>query len=104
MLEDAARWFHAPFCVIIHPSNYATYSDEQGRAFLRHARQMGLPIWPLGRWHDFWRARDSWRMSSHNWNGAQLSFTLTGPPCEGLCVTLPLTAQKRTLSTLKFNG
>jgi len=104
MLEDAARWFYTPFCVIIHPSNYATFSEAQGKAFLHHARQMKLPIWPLGRWHSFWRARASWRMASHDWDGTHLSFTLTGTPCEQLCITLPHTFENMALSALSFNG
>jgi hypothetical protein len=104
MLEDAARWYHSPFCVIIHPSNYAVFSEEQGQAFLRHARRLGLPIWPLGRWHDFWRARASWRMTNHSWDGRALTFTLTGLPCEQLCISLPVVAGDLGLAHVTRNG
>jgi len=103
MLEDAARWFYAPFCPIIHPSNYVLFSREQGKSYLRHACALDLPIWPLDRWHNFWRARASWHMSTLSWSGSRLRFSLTGSPGEQLYITLPAAYQGMALSSLSLN-
>lgn len=104
VLEDAAYHFHAPFCVIIHPSNYATFALEPGKALLRQAQRLNMPIWPLERWNVFWRARESWRMDSHSWNGSRVAFSLKGSPCEQLFVTLPATYDGCALRRLSLNG
>ncbi len=102
-LEDAALHFHVPFCVIIHPSNYVTFSGDQGKAYLRIAQKLHLPIWTLERWNNFCRARESWSMSTLAWDGAQLSFSLAGKLCEDLTLTLPATFDGRALNSLSLD-
>ena len=104
MLEDATRFFHAPICANFHPCNYARFAGQQGQALMRRAREFDMPIWSLDRWHDFWRARAAWRLSTAGWDGRRLSFNLTGPSCEQLWITLPVAANGSTLSTIYCNG
>jgi hypothetical protein len=104
MFEDATRFFYSPFCVCIHPGNYVTYSGEQGRSLMTLAREFDMPIWSLDRWHDFWRARASWRMSDFSWDGARLKFSLHGSPCESLWLTLPPTLSESILVSLTVDA
>lgn len=104
IVEDAVRFFHAPLCVNFHPWSYRRYSTRQGQTIMRLANEFGIPIWSLDRWHDFWRARATWRVQDFKWDGECLSYTLTGKPCEGLSSTLPLTFRNRHLSTLTLNS
>jgi len=103
ILDDAVRHFHAPLCANFHPCNYVSFATEHGLALMRRARERGMPIWSLDRWHDFWRARASWRMSEQSWDGNTLSYTLTGDSTEGLWITLPAAFGEKRLSTLTFN-
>jgi len=100
ILDDATRYFHAPICANFHPCNYVLFSGEHGRVLMRRARERALPIWSLDRWHNFWRARSSWRMASHAWDGSELRFSLRGEGCESLALTLPASFDGRALQRL----
>ncbi len=103
ILEDAAHYFHAPICANFHPINFVEFSGEQGRMLIRRAAQMELPIWSTEHWHNFWRARASWRMEQYSWNAPQLSFVLKGEPCSELTINLPFTFEGKPLSDLRCN-
>lgn len=100
ILEDAAERFHTPYCPIFHPWSYNNYSGEHGRTVLRHAHRLDIPVWTLSRWNRFWRAREQWRLAEYSRSGGRMTFTLSGPPCEGLFVTLPATFDGYALSSL----
>ncbi len=102
--DDAVRWFHGPVCVNVHPCNFILFSGIQSRMSMQRAHELGLWIWSIDRWHDFWRARSSWQMRGIEWNGSQLSFSMGGSACESLWLTLPVSAQGRTLKTVKLDG
>ena len=103
--DDAARWFHAPVCANIHPVNYVSYSGAQARALMSRAREFDMPIWSLDRWHDFWRARATWKMDRLAWNGSRLTFSLKGSSCEALWLVLPTAVHDGPgLRTLKLDG
>ena len=104
ILEDATKFFCAPLCANFHPWSYARYSTQQGQAVWRLANEFGIPVWSLDRWHNFWRARASWRTSNYSWQDGKLSFDFTGSPCEQLSITLPPSSNGRSLSTLSMNG
>jgi hypothetical protein len=104
MLDDAVRFYHSPICANFHPCNYVKFSGEHGRALMRRAHGLSLPIWSLDHWHDFWRARSSWRMSEHAWDETQLRFLLSGPRCDGLSVVLPLQMNGKSLRSVTANG
>jgi hypothetical protein len=103
MCEDSIRWFQTPLCVVVHPENYVTFSCSQGRAIMRIAREYDMPIWSLDRWHDFWRARASWRMSDYVWTENRMSFTLRGEICEQLWITLPASVGGAALGSVTSN-
>ncbi|MBI4028459.1 MAG: hypothetical protein HY360_25965 [Verrucomicrobia bacterium] len=104
LFDEAVRFFHAPICVNVHPCNYVSFSGPHGRALMSRAKEFGLPIWSLDRWHDFWRARASWRMDGLAWDGSRLTFTLKGAACESLWLALPMAANERALRSLKLGG
>ncbi|MBI4028230.1 MAG: hypothetical protein HY360_24810 [Verrucomicrobia bacterium] len=104
IFDDAVRFFHAPICVVVHPCNYVSFSGGQGRALMARARELDMPIWSVDRWHDFWRARASWRMSGYTSDGTRLRFVLKGSPCESLSLTLPPTADGHALRSVTING
>jgi len=104
ILEDAANRFHVPYCPVIHPWSYKNYSGEHGRAFMRHAQRLNLPIIPLDRWQNFWRAREQWRMKQYSRRDNGINFVLFGPACEGLFLTLPANFERDELKTLSCNG
>jgi len=89
ILDDAVRFFHSPICANFHPCNYVDFSGEHGRALMRRARELGVPMWSLDRWHDFWRARATWRLTHQEWDGSHLRFTLKGQACESLALSVP---------------
>ncbi|MDY7010358.1 MAG: hypothetical protein SVV80_06335 [Planctomycetota bacterium] len=90
VFEDLTRHFHVPFCVVIHPCNYAEFSGPQGRTLMKAARRHNMPIWSIDRWCDFWEARDTYRLENVKWDGSVLTFTVAGEiPCAGLSVVLP---------------
>lgn len=98
--DDSVRYFHTPICANFHPCNYVKYSGEYGRIMMTRAHELGLPIWSLDRWHNFWRARSTWRMTQHEWDGEQLRLRLAGQPCEGLTLTLPSNVEARPFRSL----
>ncbi|MBI4024267.1 MAG: hypothetical protein HY360_04750 [Verrucomicrobia bacterium] len=104
IFDDAARFFHAPICANVHPCNYVSFSGPHGRILMSRARALGLPIWSLDRWHDFWRARASWKMSGYTWDGTRLRFALKGSPCESLWLTLPPISNGRALQAVSLDG
>jgi hypothetical protein len=103
LLDDAVRFTHAPVCANFHPGNYVRFSQAPARALLKRANAMQLPIWSIERWHDFWRARDSWHMVESQWNGHALTISLQGTPCEGLTLMLPCEANEQVLTAVTFD-
>lgn len=104
ILDDAVRYFHGPICANFHPCNYVDFSGEQGRMLMRRARERDLSIWSLDRWHDWWRARASWRMTRHEWDGTRLRLLLMGKACESLYITLPAVFAGRAIQKLSLAG
>ncbi len=105
IFEDSTRFFHVPFCVVIHPCNYAEFSGPHARALMKAARRHNMPIWSIDRWCDFWEARDTYRLGEAEWNGTDLTFTVTGgTPCGGLSVILPPRHEGSTLGEVVING
>jgi hypothetical protein len=104
LLGDSATFYHAPIGVNFHPSGYASFSGDGARALLKRATAMQLPIWSVDRWHNFWRARASWKMNSAQWNGSELLAQFEGTPCEGLTINLPQQFAAQTLSRVLLNG
>ena len=100
VLDDAVRFFHSPICANFHPCNYVDYSGEHGRVLMRRARELEVPIWSLDRWHDFWRARATWRLTHQEWDGRQLRFAAEGQACESLCINLPAVFGGRVIQKL----
>ncbi len=102
ILGDAIRITHSPLCVNIHPGNYPLFSGPFGREILRQAREAGLPIWSLDQWHNFWRARSSWRISRLARSESGLLLDLAGPPCPGLTLAMPQYADGRALTRIAW--
>ena len=88
--DDITNRFHTPFAVCIHPSNWAKFSSQQGRALLLRAGERGMPVWSFDQWLDFLKARDSWRFEKLEWNGHTLEILLEGESAhDGLRVLIP---------------
>jgi len=104
ILDDAVRFYHSPICANFHPCNYVDFSGEHGRMLIRRALELDVPIWSLDRWHDFWRARATWRLTHHEWDGAHLRFVLQGAACESLCLILPSVFARCTLQEITLAG
>lgn len=104
ILEDAARFYHAPFCVNFHPCNYVNFATEAAESILESAGHWGAPVWSLDQWHDFWRARSSWQCDNIQWNGNRLSFNMHGSCCNGLTLTLPAAWQGSQFERLNLDG
>lgn len=102
--DEATRFFHAPICANVHPCNYVQFSGPHARALMARAVEFNMPIWSLERWHDFWRARASWRMSDCNWDGTRLRFVVGGSSCQSLCLAIPTDFGARRLSQIAFDG
>ncbi len=103
MFEDAVRFSHSPLCVNVHPVNHASFAGGHARVLIAKAAEFGMPIWSLDRWHDFWRARSSWRMLAFLWGGEILRISLEGPPSEGLSLVLPGEFHRKKLASVLIN-
>jgi hypothetical protein len=102
ILTDIVTRFHTPYAVCIHPSNWVRFSRPQGQELLRQAAGRGLPIWSFDQWCTFWRARDTWKLSDLDWDGASLEFTLTGSVGhDDLCITLPTQYARASLGQVR---
>lgn len=102
--DEAIRWTHSPFCVVFHSGNFASFSRDACLRLLDRAQALGLPIWSLDRWHDFWRARADWTMTDLGWRDGRLGFTLAGPPCESLTFLLPATWKECRFRSVSIDG
>jgi hypothetical protein len=74
ILDDSATRFHTPYGVIIHPSNWVVFSEQQGRVLLGQAAAKDIPIWSYDQWCDFWELRDRWRLQDLSWEDGTLSY------------------------------
>lgn len=101
ILEEAARFYHAPVCANVHPVNYVKFSGPHGRVLMARARELGLPIWSLDRWHDWWRARSTWRMMSSDNREGQVRWIFKGDPCSGLAIRV---STERAITDVRVNG
>lgn len=102
---DMVTRFHTPYGVIIHPSNWARFSRQQGEALLRQAGERGIPIWSYDQWCAFWEARDTWRFSGVSWDGSELRFAAEGEtPHEGLRLMIPAHHAGALLSGVRLDG
>jgi hypothetical protein len=104
MLDDAMQFYHAPICANFHPCNYVDFSGEHGRILMRRAQERGLPIWSLDRWHNWWRARASWRMTRNSWDGSRLNMQITGQPCEGITLSVPAKFAERAVQSVQIGN
>jgi hypothetical protein len=105
MLDDATQRFHTPIGVNFHPSNFVTFSGEQGRDTLQLAARRKVPVWSFDQWCHFWLARDSWRFTSIQWNGRELTAHAEGQsPCADLRLWLPTQHGCKVLKTLRCGG
>jgi hypothetical protein len=78
ILDDSATRFHTPYGVIIHPSNWVVFSEQQGRVLLQEARTKDIPIWSYDQWCDFWELRDGWRLQDLSWKNGTLTYHASG--------------------------
>lgn len=101
LLDDATRYFHGPICANFHPCNYVDFSGEHGRLLMRRVRERGLPIWSLDRWHDWWRARSTWRTMSIENRDGQMCWMFKGDRCSGLAVRF---AAEHAITDVHVNG
>lgn len=102
---DMVTRFHTPYGVIIHPSNWAKFSRQQGETLLRQAAERAIPIWSYDQWCAFWEARDTWRFSEVAWDGSELRFGAEGEsPHEGLRLMVPAKYAGASLLEVRFNG
>ncbi len=105
IFEESGRFFHVPFCVVIHPCNYAEFSGPQARALMKAARRHNMPIRSIDRWCDFWEARDTYRLEEVQWDGQALTFTAAGEmPCAGLSIVLPSIHEGLALKKVQIDG
>jgi len=103
--EDAARYYHTPFCVCIHPVNYVRYSGEQGRLLMRVAREHGMPIWSVDQWLAFWEARETWNLSAVRHEEGRLIFQAAGQAATSrLSLALPARANGASLERVLLDG
>src|SRR5690606_6415425 len=100
IIGDAAQLYFAPICINIHPQNYVLFSDEYSDIILKIARQYHLKTWNIDRWHNFWRARDSWKSTSIQWRNQTLVLELQGEAAEGLALHIPSHFQNWQLEKL----
>jgi hypothetical protein len=105
IFDDMVRRLHTPLTACIHPSNWASFSREQGQALVRHAKERDVPIWSVTQWCNFWEARDGWSIDDLSWSDGTLSFILTGgEPHEALRVALPAEHQDLQLAEVMIGG
>lgn len=105
VLDDACTRFHTPVGVNIHPTNYATYSGDEGRAIVDLAQARGVPVWSYDQWCGFWEARDACRIEAVNWNGGVLSFEAHTPtPHADLRLLLPHMIGDKQIRSLTAGG
>jgi len=105
ILDDSATRFHTPYGVIIHPSNWVVFSEQQGRVLLRQARAKNIPIWSYDQWCDFWELRDRWRLQDLSWLDGTLAYRASGTAGDGdLRWLLPGRFAGRTLASIKVDG
>src|SRR5690606_13946443 len=76
------------------------FSDKYSDIIIKIARQYHLKTWSIDRWHNFWRARDSWKSTSIQWRDQTLALELQGEATEGLALHIPSHFQNRQLEKL----
>lgn len=104
VFEEAVRLDHSPLCVNFHPGIFRKFAEPYARAVMKRAAGLELPIWSLERWHDFWRARSAWKLTSRSWRDPILEIVLQGPPCPGLTVLVPEKTGERSLAQITCQG
>jgi hypothetical protein len=105
ILEESATRYHTPYGVVIHPSNWVVFSEQQGRLLLRLAAEKDIPIWSYDQWCDFWEQRDRWHLQDLVWDDGKLTFRATGAACNGdLRWLLPGRFAGRALASVQVNG
>lgn len=98
IFTDITERFHTPLAVCIHPANWMSFSEPQGRALLRLANEFGLPIWSFDQWLTFLEARNTWQFDDLTWDGSELSFIAKGKTeVSAISLVLPMEFQGRML-------
>ena len=104
-MEDSASRFHTPYGVIIHPSNWVVFSEQQGRVLLRQAVAKNIPIWSYDQWCDFWEIRDQWRLQDLSWKDGTLTYRASGAAGRGdLRWSVPVRFAGLTLASVRVDG
>jgi hypothetical protein len=105
ILDDSAARFHTPYGVIIHPSNWVVFSEQQGRVLLREARAKGIPIWSYDQWCDFWDLRDGWCLQDLSWANGTLTYHASGAAdSNDLRWLVPAQFAGKTLESVRVDG
>jgi hypothetical protein len=94
-----------PYGVVIHPSNWVVFSEQQGRIVLSEAAARNIPVWSYDQWCDFWEIRDQWRLQDLSWEDNTLTFRATGAASNGdLEWLLPGQFEGHTLTSVEVDG
>jgi hypothetical protein len=105
ILDDSATRFHTPYGVIIHPSNWVVFSEQQGRVLLREAAARKIPIWSYDQWCAFWQVRDQWCLQDLSWENDTLAFRASGAAGRSdLRWLVPTRFAGRTLASVSVDG
>lgn len=105
IVTDMTQRLHTPLTVCIHPSNWARFSSDQGKALVQHALRQRVPVWSVTEWCRFWMARDSWELTDLHWDGAVLRARATGGEAhDSLRIMLPATHGGLRLRSIMTHG
>ncbi|MFA5865185.1 MAG: hypothetical protein WC975_10925 [Phycisphaerae bacterium] len=94
-----------PFAVCFHPVNYGQYAGEAERRFLLKAKSRNARLMSDYDWLDFWKMRQSWKLSEISSGDKEVNFTFEGQkPSRQLSVTLPAEIKNRKIHTVTMEG